>query len=89
MLTVENFKNNKNQFIITDTKKGIIVFQSYKTEIAVVDLQIGILTVATNAYDFSKTTSKYLNLFIEEYTDFKKEYIKSNLIPNFETKFPF
>jgi len=53
---------NKNQFIITDTKK--FVFQSYDSTIAVVEGQK--LTLGKD-WDYSKTTLKHLYKFMYEY----------------------
>lgn len=68
-MKVENFYN-KNQFIIRGD--GNIVFQSYESTIAVItedgDLILGI------DWNFSKTTSKYLYLFLNDFQyDLKKE----------------
>lgn len=53
---------NKNQFIITDGNK--IVFQSYDSTIA--EIVNGRLVLHTD-FDYSKTTQKYLYLFIQDY----------------------
>ena len=53
---------NKNQFIITDTKK--FVFQSYDSTIAVVEGQK--LTLGKD-WDYSITTLKHLYKFMYEY----------------------
>jgi len=53
---------NKNQFIITDTKK--FVFQSYDSTIAVVEGQK--LTLGKD-WDYSITTLKHLYKFMHEF----------------------
>ena len=58
---VEQFYN-KNQFVIK-TDKGI-VFQSYNSVIAI--YENGVLTLGKD-WDYSKTTTKHLYLFINDY----------------------
>ena len=65
-MKVENMVSSRgsyvpNQFIITDDK-GREIFQSYGTIIAVVD--DGEIILDNNALDYSKTTSKYLYMFL-------------------------
>ena len=60
-MRAENFCGVKNQFVI-HTKKAI-VFQSYETPIAVYDRESGIVYVDEKKY--SRTTSKYLNSFLD------------------------
>ena len=60
-MKVEQFYN-KNQFIIRDG--GKTVFQSYDSTIAI--YENGVLTLGHD-WDYSKTTSKHLYLFIDEY----------------------
>ena len=57
-------ENVKNQYIIT--APGCYAFQSYNSLIAVYDIENNILTLGCN-FDYSTTTSKYLNQFIEYY----------------------
>lgn len=54
----------KNQYIIT--APGFYAFQSYDSLIAVYDIEKNVLTLGRH-YDYSTTTSKYLNQFIEYY----------------------
>ena len=54
----------KNQFVICD--KDVIVFQSYNTVIAKKTKTRTILD--KKALDYSRTTSKYLYRFLDEYT---------------------
>lgn len=49
-----------NQFIITDGNKE--VFQSYNTVIA--ENRGGQIVLDVSAYDYSRTTSRYLNQFL-------------------------
>lgn len=53
-----------------------IYFQSYQTIIAVKDYQ-GNVTLDKNYWDYSRTTGKYRNEFLGEYTDETKKKIKS------------
>lgn len=71
MLTLPKVKNMtsprsgepvKNQFIIEQGSKEI--FQSYNTVIAIKDFDTQKIVLDTNAYDYSATTSRYLNQFL-------------------------
>lgn len=69
---------NKNQFVIDWEWKTI--FQSYDSTIAIVDYENKTITFWID-YDYSKTTSKHLKLFLNDYLSFyydsKKELEKS------------
>jgi len=54
----------KNQYIIKCP--GIYAFQSYDSLIAVYDIENNILTLGID-FDYSVTTSKYLNQFLYDY----------------------
>ena len=54
----------KNQFVIEDN--GNTYFQSYNSIIAKRDIN-GVITLGNN-WDYSKTTNKYRNMFLEETT---------------------
>ena len=65
-MRVENMVSSRgnyvpNQFIITDDE-GREIFQSYETIIAIKDN--GKIILDSDALDYSKTTSKYLYLFL-------------------------
>ena len=65
-MKVENMVSNRgnyipNQFIITDDD-GREIFQSYETIIAIKDN--GKIILDSDALDYSRTTSKYLYLFL-------------------------
>lgn len=65
-MRVENMVSNRgnyipNQFIITDDD-GREIFQSYETIIAIKDK--GEIILDSDALAYSKTTSKYLYLFL-------------------------
>lgn len=70
----------KNQFIIRD--KDVIIFQSYNKVIAKKTKTRTILD--KKALDYSRTTSKYLYRFLDEYTNLPtnrkaiKDYIKEH-----------
>ena len=63
---------NKNQFIIgIDTlNKSYLIFQSYKSEIAIYCYNTRQLYINEYYIGYSKTTSKHLYIFINEYTPF-------------------
>ena len=63
---------NKNQFIIeiTSLNKEYLIFQSYKSEIAIYSREKRTLYVNEYYINYSKTTSKHLYIFINEYTPF-------------------
>ena len=62
---VENFNGVKNQFVIY-TKKAII-FQSYRTSVAVYIRKMAEIYMRKGEY--SRTTSKYIKKFLEDFTD--------------------
>tara|TARA_Y100000401_G_scaffold116250_1_gene121547 strand:- start:337 stop:612 length:276 start_codon:yes stop_codon:yes gene_type:complete len=72
-----------NQFIINTTNKKI--FQSYNTIIAIIDYKNNKTYLDCNKWDYSTTTSKYRNIFLNEKTKDtlkkikNKEYILKNL----------
>lgn len=67
MLNVKNIKvveeMAKNQYIIATDKD--IVFQSYNSTIAII--RCGELIYIGTDWDYSKTTSKFRNLFFKKY----------------------
>lgn len=65
-MKVEQFYN-KNQFIIFDEQNRKIIFQSYESTVAIWDRNTKKLTLGRD-WDYSKTTSKHLYLFIEDET---------------------
>ena len=65
-MKVENMVSSRgnyvpNQLIITDDE-GREIFQSYETIIAIKDK--GKITLDNNALEYSRTTSKYLYMFL-------------------------
>lgn len=70
---VENFCEVKNQFVIY-TKKAVI-FQSYKTTMAVYLIKTAEMYVREEKYSY--TTSKYTNRFLKEYPDAEVKYVNS------------
>ena len=60
---VENFRGVANQFIITS--EGGVMFQSYRSKIAMVDWTNKKIMIYPH-YNYSVTTSKYRNMFFEE-----------------------
>ena len=75
---ISNYFGVKNQFVIMDEDK--IVFQSYETLIAVYYRKSRTVILDTDAENYSRTTSKYLKRFIEDFTggciNSKKDYGK-------------
>lgn len=75
---VSNYFGVKNQFIIEDSHK--IIFQSCETIIAVVFRSNKSVVLDTDAENYSRTTSKYLKRFIEDFAgdciNSKKDYGK-------------
>lgn len=63
---------NKNQFIIeiTTHNKDYLIFQSYRSEIAIYCYITRTLYVNEYYINYSKTTSKHLYIFINEFTPF-------------------
>jgi hypothetical protein len=75
---VEHMINNngnavKNQFITHTSNKKI--FQSYETIIATID-DDGTVTLDGKCWNYSRTTSKYRNMFLNETTKSTEEKIK-------------
>jgi hypothetical protein len=78
-MQVQNIVNNNgntvaNQFIIND--KGNRYFQSYTTMIVKIDKN-GQVYLDVNAWDYSRTTSKHRNIFLNTDTKTIKANIKS------------
>ena len=72
-MRVENIENRDgrkvvNQFVLYDGNK--VVFQSYESTIIEVDMAEKTIKVGAD-YNYSRTTSKYRNMFFEDYTRFK------------------
>lgn len=63
MLKVKNFYN-KNQFVIEEGKR--IIFQSYESIIAIYESRSQLLILGRD-WDYSRTTTKHLYLFINDY----------------------
>jgi hypothetical protein len=73
---VRNFNEVKNQFIIT-TKEGVY-FQSNKSLICFKPNEPGEKTILDkNYWDYSRTTGKYRNLFLNETKKETEAKIKS------------
>lgn len=69
-LTV-NKKTVNNHYLIDC--KNYTVFQSYETPIAIVDNSNGTIRVTDKKY--SRTTSKYTNLFLSQYKNYNVFYV--------------
>lgn len=74
MMTVRNMTSARsgrevaNQFVIEDG--ATIVFQSYSTPIASYNSTTRVCRVNYDYFDYSTTTSKYFNQFVNEYIDY-------------------
>lgn len=69
-MKVSNFEGSKNHFIIE--AEGRTIFQSYKSVIAI-RFRDGRIVLGPN-WNYSKTTSKYRNLFLgEDITETRKK----------------
>jgi len=72
---VEQFEGVKNQFTIV-TNIGTF-FQSYNSVIALKDKRDGKIYLDKTYWDYSKTTTKYLNKFLYNNNNETKAKIKS------------
>ena len=82
-MKVENMTSNKgnkiaNQFIIYDDDK--VYFQSYNTKIAMI--QDHYIELDAKYWNYSKTTSKYLNEFFKLFMNISPKEIKANIKDN-------
>ena len=72
-----------NQFVIT--MKNKLIFQSYDTTIAMIEwkqkngLEYQQITLDANSWDYSTTTSKYRNIFLQEKKSETEQKIKSKI----------
>lgn len=76
---IKNSSGNvvKNQVVIFGGDcNQFTVFQSYDCIICEYDKDMKILTLDNNAFSYSKTTSKYLNLFLQDYVRLNVDQIK-------------
>ena len=83
-MRVENMVSSRgntipNQFIINGGYDGNMYFQSYKSMIAKID-KFGKVFLDSHYWDYSRTTSKYRNMFLNMTTDEIKKGIKANEI---------
>ena len=77
-MKVSQFEGAKNQFEIEDND-GNVFFQSYNSMIAMVSFD-GKIYLDSYYWDYSKTTSKYRNRFLNMTTKEIKEAIKEGKI---------
>ena len=76
---IKNSSDNvvKNQVVIFGGDcDQFVVFQSYDSIICEYDKDMKILTLDNNAFGYSKTTSKYLNLFLQNYVGLNVDQIE-------------
>ena len=81
-MQVKNMKSHNgnkvaNQFIISDGMKEY--FQSYKSIIALKDWEKGIIFLDSYYWDYSVTTGKYRNIFLNETIKETRQKIKSGV----------
>lgn len=62
-ISVERLDTAGNQIILRDTANNLQVFFSYNTKIAA---KINNKVIIYPAYDYSRTTGKYRNMFLNE-----------------------
>lgn len=74
-IKVENINDRPNQFIITDNN-GTEIFQSYKSIIAI-KYYSGTVHLDKYYWDYSNTTGKYRNIFLDEKKSDTENKIKS------------
>ena len=85
MIKAKNIISDKgnpitNQFIITDNKKNTLTFQSYNSIIAVKSWdKDGKRKILLDDYywNYSRTTAKYRNIFLNEYTEQTRRKIRN------------
>tara|TARA_R110000751_G_scaffold275415_1_gene376296 strand:+ start:266 stop:568 length:303 start_codon:yes stop_codon:yes gene_type:complete len=82
-MKVSNMTSNKgnkiaNQFIVSDNQ--VSFFQSYNSVIARKDLTTNEITLDEHYWDYSRTTSKYRNIFLAMTTKEILKAIKENTI---------
>ena len=82
MISTRSGRDVPNQFIITNN--GVETFQSYETTIAIRQVN-GVVVLDDRAFDYSRTTSKYLREFLRG--DGRKEVERS--IKNNDLKYVF
>ena len=65
---MESRKRNKiaNQFVIKDDENNTEYFQSYDSVIVRKDLNTGCIYLDEKYWDYSRTTGKYRNLYLNE-----------------------
>lgn len=77
---MNNFKISQlkeNQFILQYLDNNVIYFQSYESLICKIENDYKITLY--NNFDYSKTTSKYLHQFLDEFTCYDLyDFIKKN-----------
>ena len=79
-MQVKNMRSSKgnkiaNQFIIDDGNKRY--FQSYKSIIALKDFKKGVVYLDSYYWDYSTTTGKYRNIFLNENINQTRQKIKN------------
>lgn len=77
---MNNFKISQlkeNQFILQDLDNNVIYFQSYESLICKIENDYKITLY--NNFDYSRTTSKYLHQFLDNFTCYDLyDFIKKN-----------
>lgn len=82
MISTRSGRDVPNQFIIINN--GVETFQSYETTIAIRQVN-GVVVLDNRAFDYSRTTSKYLREFL--HGDGRKDVERS--IKNNDLKYVF
>lgn len=75
MLSPKSNNAVANQFIITTPEA--VFFQSYRTVIAQIDRKTGQVTLDVTYWNYSRTTAKYRNIFLNENTAETRRKLKN------------
>lgn len=77
MQSPKSYRAVENQFIIYTPEAKF--FQSYTTIIAQIEYKTGKITLDANYWDYSRTTGKYRNIFLNENTAETRRKIKEGV----------
>tara|TARA_B100000963_G_scaffold95634_1_gene82489 strand:+ start:1233 stop:1514 length:282 start_codon:yes stop_codon:yes gene_type:complete len=78
-ITSSNGNKIANQFEIIDNENNIIYFQSYKSIIVKHDMNLNQVYLDSYFWDYSTTTSKYRNIFLNEKKKDTEKKIKEGI----------
>jgi hypothetical protein len=78
-ITSNNGNKIANQFEIIDNENNTIYFQSYKSIIVKHDMDLNQVYLDSHYWDYSTTTSKYRNIFLNEKKKDTEKKIKEGI----------